>query len=152
VGTCKQSGAPSQSQGSIWLVERVGPQVSLCPPGQNSGISNTCVPGTGFLDLIQRDPTHSCVRSWSADKRSSRICVCPAQKSSSRVVMRQAGPSIPGSRCAFGPDSIGVSRPRSWHRITAGRDSRGDELQAPSNRVPHRPTAPYPHSARVLGG
>jgi len=24
-------------------VERVGPQVSLCPPGQNSGISNTTV-------------------------------------------------------------------------------------------------------------
>jgi len=41
MGTCKQSGAPSQSQGRIWLVERVGPQVSLCPPGQNSGISNT---------------------------------------------------------------------------------------------------------------
>ena len=27
------------------MVERVGPQVSLCPPGQNSGISNT-LPGS----------------------------------------------------------------------------------------------------------
>jgi len=115
-------------------------------------VPGTRVPGIGFLDLIQRDLTHNCVRSWSADERSSRICVCPAHKSSSRVLRRQAGPSIPGSRCAFRPDSIGVSRPRSWHRITAGHDSRGDELQAPSNRVPHRPTAPYPHSARVLGG
>jgi len=34
------SEAPSQSQGRIWLVERVGPQLSLGPPGQNSGISN----------------------------------------------------------------------------------------------------------------
>jgi len=41
MGTCKLSGAPSQSPGRIWLVERVGPQVSLCPRGQNSGISNT---------------------------------------------------------------------------------------------------------------
>jgi len=41
MGTCKQSGAPSQSQGRIRLVERVGSQVSLCPPGQNSRISNT---------------------------------------------------------------------------------------------------------------
>ena len=34
-------------------MERVGPQVSLCPPGQNSGISNTsflcCVVGSASL-------------------------------------------------------------------------------------------------------
>jgi len=33
-------------------VERVGPQVSLCPPGQNSGISNII-----FLKARSRDPT-----------------------------------------------------------------------------------------------
>jgi len=78
--------------------------------------------------------------------------VCRAQEISSRVLRRQAGQSVPDSQCAFRPDPIGVSRPRNWHRITAGHDSRGDNVEAPSNRFPHRQTAPYPHSARVLGG
>jgi len=40
MGTCKQAGAPSQSQGRIWLVERVGPQDCLYLAGQHSWISN----------------------------------------------------------------------------------------------------------------
>jgi len=66
MGTCKQSGAPSQSQGRIWLVDRVSPQVSLCPPGQNSGISNIAVFPI-LADVVEVKTGSGSTVHWSND-------------------------------------------------------------------------------------
>jgi len=81
MGTCEQSEALSQSQGDIWLVERVCPHVSIGPPGQNSGISNSqwvpppkcgvrlCVP-TGWVAVSGVSRASGTIPRWPRHRTS----------------------------------------------------------------------------------
>jgi len=95
MGTCKQSGAPSQSQGRIGLVDRVGPQVSLCSPGQNWGISNR------FIFAAQ-----AVVTSWEAGGQAESEVHDPACNDTTLVIRlphpTAAMVSIEGNRLPLG--------------------------------------------------
>jgi len=69
------------------LVERVGPQVSLCPPGLNSRISNTVnssIFGSGFNKFEHPSPSDGDVR---LHRRNSRFSLAVRTGCSQSVVM-----------------------------------------------------------------